>query len=267
MEKIPVVILAGGQGTRMRNFSAKIPKALVPIGNMAVIEHIMRIYSHYGFNDFILSLGHMGDLIKRYFEREENTRKFSIKIEDATLEYAPLKKDAFNITFVDTGTNTETGGRIKKLETKINSDIFFATYCDGVSNVNIRKLLNFHKRKGKIATLTAVHTMSPFGVLLTKEGMVTSFKEKPILPGYINGGFFAFDRKIFEYLDEESILERAPLIRLVGEKQLAAYKHNGFWACMDTHKDVNRLNEIWETGVFPETGIKFGKAPWKIWGN
>ncbi len=264
-EKMPVVILAGGQGTRMRDFSARIPKALVPIGKMAVIEHVMRIYAHYGFNDFIIALGYLGDSIRQYFERENNENRFTMRIEDAILEYAPLEKEKFHIEFVDTGLETESGGRIKRLENAIRSEAFFMTYCDGVSDVNIKKLLSFHNKKGKIATLTAVHAMNPFGVVTISNGIVKSFKEKPALPGYINGGFFVFNKEIFDYLHENSTLEREPLQKLADEKQLAAYKHEGFWACMDTHKDVTRLNKIWETGIFPDTGINFGKAPWRVW--
>lgn len=264
-ENVPVVILAGGKGTRMRDFSARIPKAIVPIGKMAVIEHVMRIYSYHGFNDFVIALGYKGDSIKQYFQREESEKEFSLQIEDAVLHYSPLEKDRFNIDFVDTGLETESGGRIKKLENVIKSDTFFMTYCDGVSDVNIKDLLAFHKNKGKIATLTAVHAINPFGVVTIKDGIVGSFKEKPTLPGYINGGFFVFNRKIFDYLDENSVLEREPLQELAKSGQLAAYQHDGFWASMDTHKDVDRLNKVWETGIFPDTGMNFGKAPWKVW--
>ena len=264
-ENVPVVILAGGRGTRMRDFSARIPKAIVPIGNMAVIEHVMRIYSYYGFNDFVIALGYKGDSIKQYFQREESEKEFSLQIEDAVLHYSPLEKGRFNIDFVDTGLETESGGRIKKLENVIKSDTFFMTYCDGVSDVNIKDLLAFHKNKGKIATLTAVHAINPFGVVMIEDGIVSSFKEKPALPGYINGGFFVFNRKIFDYLDKNSVLEREPLQELAKSGQLATYQHEGFWASMDTHKDVDRLNKVWETGIFPDTGMNFGKAPWKVW--
>lgn len=264
-ENTPVVILAGGKGTRMRDFSARIPKAIVPIGKMAVIEHVMRIYSYYGFNDFVIALGYKGDSIKQYFQREESEKEFSLQIEDAVLHYSLLEKDKFNINFVDTGLETESGGRVKKLENVIKSDTFFMTYCDGVSDVNIKDLLAFHKNKGKIATLTAVHAINPFGVVMIEDGIVSSFKEKPALPGYINGGFFVFNRKIFDYLDENSVLEREPLQELVKSGQLAAYQHDGFWASMDTHKDVDRLNKVWETGIFPDTGVNFGKAPWGVW--
>ncbi len=264
-EEIPVVILAGGLGTRMRDFSARIPKALVPIGKMAIIEHVMRIYSHYGFNDFIVALGYKGDSIKQYFERESHEKRFSIKIEDATLDYAPFEDYKFNINFIETGLETESGGRLKRLENVVNSDTFFMTYCDGVSDVDIKKLLSFHEKKGKTATLTAVHTMNPFGVVTIKNGVVDSFKEKPTLPGYINGGFFVFSDRIFDRLSENSVLEMEPLQRLANERELMAYKHEGFWACMDTHKDVTRLNKLWETGVFSEAGQNLGKAPWKVW--
>lgn len=264
-EKIPVVILAGGQGTRMRDFSARIPKALVPIGNMAVIEHVMRIYAHYGFNEFIVSAGYLSNKIEEYFTKREPEKPFKMQIEDALLEYSPIEKDKFNVRIINTGESTETGGRIKKLESYINTENFFATYCDGVSNVNIENLLNFHLKNGKIATLTAVHAINPFGIVEIKNGSVISFKEKPVLPGYINGGFFVFNNKIFDYLDNTCTLEKNPLQELANENQLMAFEHDGFWACADTHKDVNRLNKVWETGIFPDTGINVGIAPWKVW--
>jgi glucose-1-phosphate cytidylyltransferase len=242
-EQIPVLILAGGKGMRMRDYSDTIPKALVPIGPYPVILHVMKIYSFYGFKKFVIAIGHKGDMIKDYFGKDSDEWK------------------DFEIIFSETGEDTMTGGRVKRSE-KYLGDRFFATYCDGLADVNIRKTLEYHKEHGKAGTLTAVHTMSPFGMVeMDENGLVKSFKEKPFLPSYINGGFFVFDKKVFDYLDENCILEEEPLRNMTKDGQLAAYKHEGFWNCMDTAKDVERLNALWKTGVMPHTDFK-GKPPW-----
>ncbi|MHB1830405.1 MAG: sugar phosphate nucleotidyltransferase [Candidatus Micrarchaeaceae archaeon] len=243
-----VVILAGGFGLRMRN-SNIMPKVLVKIGNLPIIEHIIKIYSHFGYDDFLVCTGYKKNKIERYFKNNS--------------ELGATK----NIQLIDTGLNTPTGGRIKKIEKYLDgTGTFFCTYGDGLSNVNMNKLLKFHREKGKIATLTAVHPMSPFGVLSVDDNnIVTTFKEKPTLPGLINGGFFVFEKEIFDYLDFDSVLEEKPLTILANTKNLAAYVHDGFWACMDTYKDVYRLNEIWNNGAMPNTGVTFSRPPWKVW--
>jgi len=271
MEKkdIPVVILAGGLGMRMRDYSENLPKALVPIGNMPVLLHVMKIYSHYGFNKFIICLGHKGEMIKEYFMNHEwilndmkletghtNEKKVTNLVKDL---------DKFEIIFADTGLNTPTGGRLKKIERYIDGDNFLANYCDGLSNVNVNSLLEHHLKMKKIATLTAIHPLTTFGLLEIKDGLTVSFKEKPILPGWVNGGYFAFNRKIFDYLDENSVLEEGPLRKLSEKGQLAAFQHDDFWACMDTYKDVERLNKVWEEGWMPHVGYRFNKVPWKVW--
>src|SRR3989344_429016 len=265
-KSIPVVILAGGLGLRMRDYSESLPKALVPIGSMAVIHHVMKIYAHQGFNRFIICLGYRGELIKDYFSnlhlRAPNVKPFT---NVGSSDILGSKKDDFEITFVDTGLNTQTGGRIKKIEEFIDTDDFFATYCDSLADMDLNALLEHHKNKNKVATMTVVHPTSPFGMVEVDDGLIKSFKEKPMLPGLINGGFFTFNKKIFDYLDGDSILEEDPLRKLTAEGQLAAYNHNGFWTCMDTHKDVDRLNKLWETRFLPNVGVSFQKVPWKIW--
>jgi len=246
MERIPVVILCGGKGLRLREYTDLLPKALVPVGKMPIILHVMKIYAQQGFNKFILCLGYKGDMVKNYFTKSEDVRDFEI-------------------TFADTGLETNTGGRIKKIEKYIDNDNFFATYCDGVADIDLHTLYNHHKKANKIATLTAVHPISPFGMIEIEDGLVRSFKEKPTLPSLINGGFFVFNQKIFNYLAENSVLEDEPLKKLALDEQLAAFSHDGFWACMDTYKDVERLNGIWETGYMPLGYLHFKKAPWKIW--
>jgi len=239
---IPLIILAGGKGMRMRDYDDRIPKALVKIGPDPVILHVMKTYAKYGVHRFILSLGYKGDMIKEFFEKNP--------------------QEGMEIECVDTGEETQTGGRVKLVEKHVDGDDFFVTYCDGLSDIDIRALYDFHKRHGRIGTLTAVHPMSPFGMVeIAEDGSVEHFREKPFLKDYINGGFFVFKREFFGYLTPQDVLEEEPMRKLVEENQLAAYRHEGFWTCMDTTKDVERLNTLWEKGVMPHTGYK-GKVPW-----
>jgi len=266
--KESVVILAGGRGMRLRELTDTLPKALVPIGPHPVILHVMKIYAASGFRNFILCLGYRGDLVKEYFvDHEWMTRDF-------TLEMGPSNKKRirdleegqldYEITFVDTGLDTPTGGRVKKIEKYVVSDHFHVTYCDGLADINIAKLTEFHKKKNKIGTVTAVHAMSTFGIIeMDEQHLATSFREKPTLSGYINGGFAVFKKDFFNYLDKDSILEEDPLRKLTSERQLAVYRHEGFWACMDTSKDAERLNELWERHRMPHTGFS-GPPPWAV---
>ncbi|MDD5044237.1 MAG: sugar phosphate nucleotidyltransferase [Candidatus Omnitrophica bacterium] len=230
---IPVVILCGGKGTRMGN--DELPKPMFRIGDKPMLSHIMSIYSHYGFNNFILALGYKKEKFREYFK---GMHKWKIK-------------------FVDTGLETNTGGRIKKLESLIKSEIFLATYGDGLSDVDINKVLDYHLCRGKIATLVSVRPHSPFGIIGidTHTDRVTHFEEKPMLDHWINGGFFVFNRSVFKYMGKNDILERDVLPSLAKDKNLLAYKHDGFWKCMDTYKDNLNLNELW----------KKGNAPWAAW--
>lgn len=258
-KKMKVVILCGGMGTRMREETEFKPKPLVPIGRMPVLWHIMKIYSHYGFRDFILCLGYKGEMIKEYFLNfEEMTNDFTLNLrskKEKVTHHNKERLEDWNITFVDTGFETNTGGRVKGIEHLVDGDEFFLTYGDGLSNVNISKLLDYHRSKKKVGTLTAINPTSPFGIIEVANGIAKSFKEKPRLEGLINGGFFVFNKKIFDYLEENSILEEEPLKRLTAEKGLAVYEHNDFWQCMDTFKDVERLNKMWREG----------DTPWKVW--
>ncbi len=256
VEKIPVVILCGGQGTRLREETAFKPKPLVEIGGRPILWHIMKIYSYYGFNEFILALGYKGDMIKRYFlNYEAMNNDFTIDLKSKTLTYHDNTTEDWVVTLADTGDETQTGGRIKRLEKYIDTPRFMATYGDGVADINLLELLEFHKNKEKIATLTGLHPLSKYGILeLDENNIVTNFKEKPQMKEWVSGGFFVFERAIFDYLDENSILERAPMEQLVEEGQLAVYAHHGFWGSMDTYKDVQYLNKLWE-----ET------KRWKVW--
>jgi len=231
------VILAGGYGTRISEESHLKPKPMIEIGGMPIIWHIMKIYSSYGINDFVICSGYKAEIIKNYFESFES--------------------ESWNIKLVDTGLDTMTGGRIKRIENLID-DTFCLTYGDGVSNVNIKDLISFHKSNESIATLTAIHPPERFGVLDISGKYVTEFHEKHRgESSWINGGFFVFEPQIFDYLKEgdSTILERKPLETLASEKKLTAFKHNGFWYPMDTLRDKNYLENLW----------KNNKAQWKIW--
>ncbi len=255
-----VVILAGGKGTRLRNEPETIPKALVKIGDMPILWHIMKIYDFYGFNEFILCLGYKGEMIKQYFLTfEEMSNDFTLQLRSQhrkVIHHQNSSLEDWKITFINTGLETPTGGRIKKVESLIEGDFFMLTYGDGLSNVNIRRLLEFHKEKGKIGTLTAVHPVTSFGTVeVGKNGIAKSFKEKPMVDGLINGGFFVFDRRFFQFLKEDSILEEGPLRELVRQNQLAVFVQDGFWQCMDTFKQAESLNKMWDEKV----------RPWAVW--
>ena len=231
------VILAGGYGTRISQESHLKPKPMIEIGGMPIIWHIMKIYSSYGINDFVICSGYKAEILKNYFESFES--------------------ESWNIKLVDTGLDTMTGGRIKRIENLID-DTFCLTYGDGVSNVNIKDLISFHKSNESVATLTAIHPPERFGVLDISGKYVTEFHEKHRgESSWINGGFFVFEPQIFDYLKEgdSTILERKPLETLASEKKLTAFKHNGFWYPMDTLRDKNYLENLW----------KNNKAQWKIW--
>ena len=230
------VILAGGYGTRISEESHQKPKPMIEIGGKPILWHIMKIYSAHKINDFIICLGYKGNQIKEYFDK---------------FDFTP-----WNIQLVDTGENTMTGGRLKRTQDRID-DTFCATYGDGVSNIDINRLISFHKEKKSLVTLTAVHPPERFGVLNVSGDYVTEFHEKRSSEhSWINGGFFVFEPKIFDYLEDDStVLEKTPLETLAKERQLISFKHNGFWYPMDTLRDKNHLEKLWASE----------KAPWKIW--
>jgi glucose-1-phosphate cytidylyltransferase len=226
-----VVILCGGVGSRLSEETKKIPKPMVRIGNLPILIHIMNLYASYGFTDFILALGYKKNIIKKYFKG--------------------FKQKNWKIDLVDTGTNSLTGTRVLKLKEKLIKDNnFLLTYGDGLSNVNIKKTLKFHNKFKKIATVTAVRPPARFGELVIKNNNVINFYEKnQIREGWINGGFFIFNKKIFNFIPKRnSMLERETIKRLTINRELAAYKHSGFWQCMDTLRDKELLNKIWKSG-------------------
>ncbi len=241
------VILAGGYGTRLSEYTDNIPKPMVSIGDRPMIWHIMNLYSNYNFKDFVLALGYKSDFIKDYFTNiHKKLSNFSINLSNGELEIINGPILDWKISLIDTGLNSNTGGRIKRLEKYLSNSRFMVTYGDGLSNINIQKLLDFHNHHGKIATISAVRPSARFGELSIDHDKVTSFKEKPqVEKGWINGGFMVFEPKIFDYLSgDETILEREPLENLSKDGQLMAYKHEGFWQCLDTKRDKEYLEQL-----------------------
>ena len=256
---IQTVVLCGGKGTRLREYTEAIPKVLVEVGARPILWHIIKGYAEHGCGEFILALGYLGDRIKEYFIEQEGWRGRDVRLRLGSGEPPELLKNGghgWSITLVDTGLETNTGGRIKRLRRHLRDGVFFATYGDGVSDLDLRRLLEFHRSHGRIATVTVVRPRLNFGLLeVSADDRVTSFREKPQLDGWINGGFFVFDQRVFDYLEDDSVLEREPMERLAADGQLMAYRHEGFWACMDTYKDQADLNAAWASG----------QAPWRTW--
>jgi len=254
-----VVILAGGFGTRISEESHLRPKPMVEIGGMPILWHVMKNYSSYGFNDFIICAGYKQSVIKEWFA------DYYVNHSDVTFDFTKKEKivvhsthsEPWRVTVVDTGLNTMTGGRIKRIARYLDDEPFFLTYGDGVSDVDIEKELEYHRSHGKLATMTAVHPDSRFGVLDIQEGSVRSFREKSQADvGWINGGFMILDPKVVDYIEgDATIFERAPLEKLAADGELMAFKHRGFWQCMDTLRDKEKLEKLWASD----------KAPWKRW--
>ena len=257
-----VVILCGGQGTRLREETEYRPKPMIEIGGRPIVWHIMKSYAHYGHSHFILCLGYKGNVIKDYFLNYEAMNS------DITLTLGQLHAIAYHdqhheqefaVTLAETGQATMTGGRLNRVKRYVGrEELFLLTYGDGLSDVNIARVLEFHRKHGKKATLTTVRPSSRYGVIgLNGSGTVKQFNEKPVLDSWINAGFFVFDRSVFDYLDptDDCILERKPLERLAAEGQLMAYRHEGFFYAMDTYREYQHLNELWDSG----------RPPWKVW--
>ena len=231
-----VAILCGGQGIRYRNTFVDRPKALAPIGDVPIVWHLFKYFSAFGINDFILCTGYRGNEIQKYVDTIDNPD--------------------WNIQCIDTGQETPTGGRILKIKDYIKDDLFMATYVDGLSNINLKELVDFHKKGSQIATLTAVRPRSQYGILnMDNSGVISTFDEKPRMPYYINGGFFVFNKGIFDYLTLNDVLEEDTFKKLIADKEFNAYKHNGFWKSMDTFKENMQLDEMWNND----------EAEWVIW--
>lgn len=254
-----VVILCGGQGTRMREETEFRPKALVEIGGLPVLWHLMRIYDHFGYRRFVLCLGYRGSMIKEYFlDYHWRNHDFTLRlgVDGPTVTGTAPEVEDWEIVFADTGLATNTGGRLFRVQRYLDGDRFLANYCDGLSDVDLDAVMAFHASHGKIATLTGFHPRSKYGVVkVDGQGVVDYWQEKPLSHDLTSGGFFVFEKRLFDYLDPHCILEHGPFERLAQDRQMALYQHTGFWQCMDTFKEAQALNAIWEQGA----------PPWRVW--
>ncbi|MBF0238679.1 MAG: glucose-1-phosphate cytidylyltransferase [SAR324 cluster bacterium] len=253
-----VVILAGGFGTRLSEYTDIKPKPMVEIGGHPILWHIMNIYAHYGFKDFIVALGYKGQTIKEFFlNYYALNSSFTIELGKGQIQYHDVHPCDWRVTLVDTGMDSMTGGRLKRLKEYLGNETFMLTYGDGVADVDLKQLLAFHQSHGKIATMTAVHPKARYGELEIQDGIVREFKEKPqFKQSWINGGFMVMEPAFLELIDgDNTILEKEPMERLTLEEELMAFHHKGFWQCMDTLRDMKYLNELWDSGT----------APWHIW--
>lgn len=246
------VIMCGGKGTRLREETSFKPKPMVEIGGKPILWHIMQIYSRHGFNDFVLPLGYKGDIIKQYFhEYQFRNSDFTINLKSGDITQHPGEMEDWNITLCDTGQETLKGGRLKRVAKYLTGDRFMVTYGDGVADIDINKLLEFHKKSGTIGTFTGARMPSRFGSVRTDDdGKILSWEEKPVLNEYINCGFFVFERKFLDYLEDSELcdLEKEPMQRLARDGQLSMYPLPGQWQCMDTLRDAMYLNEVWDNG-------------------
>ncbi len=258
MPPMKVVILCGGMGTRLREETEFKPKPMVEIGGRPILWHIMKLYAHYGFDDFILCLGYKGHIIKEYFLNYHcMNNDFRIRLDTRDrIEVLGSHNENWTVTLADTGATTLTGGRLNQVQKYLGDEPFLLTYGDGVADVDLHRLVEFHRSHGKHATLTGVKALFRFGVVATDQrGSVTAFKEKPQLDDFINVGFFVFQPAIFDYLTNDCMLERQPLEALAARGHLAIYEHPGYWQCMDTYRDYQVLTEAWDSG----------RAPWAVW--
>ena len=249
-----VIILAGGFGTRLADYSSVVPKPMVNIGNKPILWRIMNHYAKYGHNDFYLALGYKSEVIKEYFLNYYTLNNdFSVSLATGSIDINDINKLNWRVTLADTGINTMTGGRLKKMKKYIGDDTFLMSYGDGLSDVNIEELLEFHKSHGKMITITAVHPGARFGELVLDESFVKKFEEKPqTQKGWINGGFFVIEPDFLDLIDDDdTILEKEPLEKASELGELMAYKHEGFWRCMDTKRDRDSLQKLWENGALP----------------
>jgi glucose-1-phosphate cytidylyltransferase len=252
-----VVILAGGAGSRLSEETEARPKPMVEIGHRPILWHIMRHYAHFGFREFVICLGYKGEYIKRYFA-DTLAMADDLRIDFAThsVEHLETAGDDWSVTLIDTGQTTQTGGRLARVRQHVGDETFLMTYGDGVSDVNLHAVLEFHRVQGRLATVTAVHPPARFGKLVIDGSSVVDFQEKPQMSeGWINGGFFVLEPGVFDYIPGDVDWAHEPLEELAAQGQLAAYCHDGFWQCMDTMRDKMLLNSLWDNSA----------APWKLW--
>jgi len=253
--KIPVIILCGGMGTRMREETEYKPKPMVLIGGKPMLWHIMKIYAHYGYNNFILALGYKGNMIKDYFlDQRAFLNDFTLNISSNKIQFHNNQCDDFKITFAETGLESQTGERILRVKKYITEKEFMVTYGDGVADIDIKKLVAFHRKQGTIGTITGVHPYSKYGLVKIDEekNLVMNFEQKPLMFNYTSSGFMIFNKKAFDYFDEEPM--ENGLIKLAKKNQLSVYKHDGFWKAMDTYREMEELNKLWEEN-----------KPWAVW--
>jgi len=253
-----VVLLCGGKGTRLREETEYKPKPMVEIGGRPILWHIMKNYASYGFNEFILCLGYKQEYVRQFFLNYEfmnNDFTIHLNSKEKTLHHCRHAED-WTVTLVDTGLETPKGGRLKLIEPYVDGDSFMVTYGDGVADVDIKKLCAYHKAHKKVVTFTGVHPVSRFATVnVNKQGKVSAWKEKRQIEEYVNAGFFVFNREIFDYLKKNEELEEGPMEKLTAKGEVAMFRHEGFWQCMDTYRDNQLLESIWNSG----------KAPWKTW--
>jgi glucose-1-phosphate cytidylyltransferase len=257
---MPVVILCGGQGTRFREQTERRPKPMIEVGGRPILWHIMSFYAAHGYADFVLCLGYMGDVIKRYFlDFAALESDFTVDLsQPGKLELHGGGRPSWRVTCVDTGPTAMTGARLKRVAKYLPGDDFMLTYGDGLADVDLAALVDFHHGHGRAATVTGVRPQSRFGELVVEGDQVSAFSEKPtVSEGYVNGGFFVFKRRMLDFVDnnDDCTLEREPLERVAEARELMVYKHHGYWQCMDTYRDLLRLEEAWQGG----------RAPWRAW--
>jgi len=258
MQGMKAVLLAGGYGTRLSEATQTIPKPMVEIGRHPILWHIMRHYAHFGCEEFLIALGYRGEIIKRYFlDYARLNGNMSVNLSNGKVQTDIPHVEPWLIHLLETGLEANTGGRVKALQPQLGRETFMVTYGDGVSDINLDDLLTFHRHHGRLATLTAVRPPARFGAMTLDGPIVVTFSEKPqIGEGWVNGGFLVFEPEIFDYLhDSKSSLESDVLEKLAQEDQLAAYRHEGFWQCMDTMRDVHLLESLWQSG----------SPPWVLW--
>jgi len=258
--EVPVVILCGGRGRRFQEQTQYRPKPMIEIGTQPMLWHIMKTYAQHGFREFVLCLGYKGELIKEYFLNYRwLTNDITVDLGTNEIEIiGRSQRDDWRVTLVDTGYDAKTGARVKRIEPYVRGERFMLTYGDGVTNLDIGQLLQFHRSHGCVGTVTGVAPVSQYGELTIRDDSVVSFREKPARDGaLISGGYFVFEREFFDYLedDDECVLERAPLQQLTDAGQLRVNSHHDFWQCMDTARDYEYLTELWDSG----------RAPWRIW--
>lgn len=253
------MLLCGGLGTRLREETEYRPKPMVEVGGRPVLWHIMKLFAHHGLTDFVLCTGYRGQMIKEWFLNYEAWNSdFTITLGDhsSVRFHGSHLETGWEVTVTDTGLETQTGGRVKRAARYLTGDRFIVTYGDGLSDVDLGALLAFHAEHGKLATITTTRPLSRFGIVdLEPDRTVRRFREKPQGDEWVSSGFFVFEREFLDYLDEDCVLERAPLERLASEGQIAAYQHDGFWQPMDTYREFLMLEEMWDSG----------KAPWRVW--